>query len=260
MKIFLPHASENRPQAEKIQLALAGAGHEVFFDRESLPADGDYLTRIFEGAQAGCEAIVPSLRRRRANGKTGEALRATLPYVALRDAPAKQVPFGKGTLSGSAKYVAPAAQWCHEAFIASVAGSTSGGDAAAAAAIKRAVALKRDFDRLGPTHQGQPLVAVIGPPLTLSGDKLACGLTTGVWQASGQLRFTFLPHDANALGRCAAGGAQGQPRGAARHQPREVHLQVGRRARAAGNTHAQRGVQPRQGIVNGSRATRLRAQ
>ena len=46
MKIFLSYASEDRPQAEEIQLALAGAGHEVFFDRESLPAGGDYHARI----------------------------------------------------------------------------------------------------------------------------------------------------------------------------------------------------------------------
>jgi hypothetical protein len=260
MKIFLANACEHRPQAEKIQLALAGAGHEVFFDRESLPADGDFLTCIFEGAQAGCKAIVLSPRRRRANGKTGEALRATLPYLALRDAPARQVPFGKGTLSGSARYVVSAAQSRHEAFITSVACSSSGGDATAAAASERTVALKRDFDRLGLTRQGRPMVAVILPPLTLSGDKLAYGLTTGVLHASGQVRLTFLPHAAKAFGRCAAGGAQGQPRGAACHQPREVHLQVGRRARAAGNPHAQRGVRPHQGTLNGSRATRLRAQ
>ena len=46
MKIFLSYASEDRPQAEEIQLALAGAGHEVFFDRQSLPAGGDYHARI----------------------------------------------------------------------------------------------------------------------------------------------------------------------------------------------------------------------
>ena len=46
MKVFLSYASEDRPLAEEIQLALAGAGHEVFFDRESLPAGGDYHARI----------------------------------------------------------------------------------------------------------------------------------------------------------------------------------------------------------------------
>jgi len=154
----------------------------------------------FEGAQAGCEAIVLTLRPRLANGKTGEPLSVTLPYVALRDAPGSQKPFGKGTLSWSAKYVVPAGEWSHEAFISSVSYSTSGGDAAAAAARERAVALKRDFDRLGLTHKGRPLVAVIRPPLTLTGDKLAYGLTTGVVQPSGQVRFTFSPQDANALG------------------------------------------------------------
>ncbi len=46
MKIFLSYASEDRALAEDIQLALAGAGHEVFFDRQSLPAGGDYHQRI----------------------------------------------------------------------------------------------------------------------------------------------------------------------------------------------------------------------
>jgi hypothetical protein len=154
----------------------------------------------FEGAQAGCEAIVLTLRPRLASGRTGEPLSVTLPYVALRDAPGKRVPFGKGTLSWSAKYVVPASEWSHEAFITSVSYSTAGGDAAAAAARERVVALKKDFDRLGLTHRGRPLVAVIRPPLTLSGNQLAYGLTTGVVQPSGQVRFTFSPQDANALG------------------------------------------------------------
>jgi hypothetical protein len=154
----------------------------------------------FEGAQAGCEAIVLTLRPRLASGRTGEPLSVTLPYVALRDAPGKRVPFGKGTLSWSAKYVVPASEWSHEAFITSVGYSTAGGDAAAAAARERVVALKKDFDRLGLTHRGRPLVAVIRPPLTLNGNQLAYGLTTGVVQPSGQVRFTFSPQDANALG------------------------------------------------------------
>ncbi len=154
----------------------------------------------FEGAQAGCEAIVLTLRPRLASGRTGEPLSVTLPYVALRDAPGKRVPFGKGTLSWSAKYVVPASEWSHEAFITSITYATSGGDAAAAAARERAMALKKNFDRLGLTHLGRPLVAVIRPPLTLTGDKLAYGLTTGVVQPSGQVRFTFSPQDANSLG------------------------------------------------------------
>ena len=154
----------------------------------------------FEGAQAGCEAVVLALRPRLADGKTGKPLSATLPYVALRNAPGKQLPFSQGTFAWSAKYVVPAAEWSHEAFITSVSYSTAGGNAAAATARERAVALKKDFDRLGLTHGGRPLVAVIRPSLTLSGHRLADGLTTGVVQASGQVRFTFAPQDANALG------------------------------------------------------------
>ena len=57
MKIFLSYASEDRALAEDIQLALAGAGHEVFFDRQSLPAGGDYHQRIRD-AVAGADLFV----------------------------------------------------------------------------------------------------------------------------------------------------------------------------------------------------------
>jgi hypothetical protein len=154
----------------------------------------------FEGAQAGCEAIVLTLRPRLSSGKTGEPLSAMLPYVALRDAPGMPLPFGKGTLNWSAKYMVPDAEWSHEAFITSVTYARSGGEAAAVRARDQAVALKQDFDKLGLTHNGRPLVAVIRPPLTLAGDTLAYGLTTGVVQVSGQVRFTFSPQDAHALG------------------------------------------------------------
>lgn len=46
MNVFLSFASEDRPIAEQVQLALTGAGHRVFFDKESLPVGGDYHARI----------------------------------------------------------------------------------------------------------------------------------------------------------------------------------------------------------------------
>lgn len=155
----------------------------------------------FEGAQAGCEAIVLTLRAVLAGGKTATAPSvATLPYVALRDAPAQSVALGKGTLNWSARYVVPADEWSHEAFITSVGYAASAGETAAASARQRAVQLKRDFDRLGLRFQGRPLVAVIRPPLTLSGDRLAYGVTAGVVQPSGQVRFTFSAQEAHAIG------------------------------------------------------------
>ena len=44
--VFLCHASEDKPRVEPIQLALANAGCEVFYDEQSLPAGGDYQARI----------------------------------------------------------------------------------------------------------------------------------------------------------------------------------------------------------------------
>jgi hypothetical protein len=44
--VFISYASEDRKFAEDIQLALCGAGYRVFFDKESLPAGGDYHSRI----------------------------------------------------------------------------------------------------------------------------------------------------------------------------------------------------------------------
>jgi hypothetical protein len=46
MIIFLSYASDLRDVAEQITLALTSSGHDVFFDRDSLPAGEDYHMRI----------------------------------------------------------------------------------------------------------------------------------------------------------------------------------------------------------------------
>ena len=51
MEIFLSYASEDRELAEQVQLALAGSGHHVFYDKESLPAGNDYHARIRSAVQ-----------------------------------------------------------------------------------------------------------------------------------------------------------------------------------------------------------------
>jgi hypothetical protein len=48
MRVFLSYASEDRAIVEEVQLAITAQGHQVFFDKESLPAGGDYHTRIRE--------------------------------------------------------------------------------------------------------------------------------------------------------------------------------------------------------------------
>ena len=49
MKIFLSYSSRDTPVAKDINLALEGSGHQVFFDKSSLPPAGDYHARIRSG-------------------------------------------------------------------------------------------------------------------------------------------------------------------------------------------------------------------
>jgi hypothetical protein len=46
VKIFISYATEDRDVVEQVHLALLGAGHQTFFDRESLPPGGDYHDKI----------------------------------------------------------------------------------------------------------------------------------------------------------------------------------------------------------------------
>lgn len=46
MNIFVAYSSKNHDLAEQVALALSGSGHNVFFDRDSLPPAGDYNVRI----------------------------------------------------------------------------------------------------------------------------------------------------------------------------------------------------------------------
>ena len=55
--VFLCHASEDKRLVEPIQLALASAGYEVFYDESSLPPGGDYHARIRDAIQQ-CDVFV----------------------------------------------------------------------------------------------------------------------------------------------------------------------------------------------------------
>ena len=54
MRLFLSHASEQRPDADRLAIALRARGHTVFLDSDDLPAGGDYQSRI-EQAIASCD-------------------------------------------------------------------------------------------------------------------------------------------------------------------------------------------------------------
>lgn len=55
--VFLCHANEDKLFVEPIQLALASAGYEVFFDERSYPPGGDYQARI-KAAIDKCDIFV----------------------------------------------------------------------------------------------------------------------------------------------------------------------------------------------------------
>ena len=57
MKTFVSYAAEDRGVAEAVALALTGAGHEVFLDRNGLAVGGDYHARIRQAIR-NCEIIV----------------------------------------------------------------------------------------------------------------------------------------------------------------------------------------------------------
>ncbi|MCP3959322.1 MAG: toll/interleukin-1 receptor domain-containing protein [bacterium] len=57
MQIFLSYASEQRPLAERLALALGAEGHEVFFDRASLGAGEAYDQQIRESI-AECDLFL----------------------------------------------------------------------------------------------------------------------------------------------------------------------------------------------------------
>lgn len=197
----------------------------------------------FEGAQGGCEAVLLTLTPRLAGGGKGAPVGVTLAYVALRDKARTTVPIAAAgapgaSLTWQARYVIPPAEWSHEAFITSVAFDAAAGDDAAARARAQSAALKQDFDRLGLAFRGQPLVAVIRPPLTPSGSKLAYGLAAGVIQASGQVRFTFSYDDAGALADTLL-AARGQSSAARRTIGAEKYVY-----RVAGNRERQDRASP----------------
>ncbi len=57
MKVFLSYASEDRESAEQVAASITARGHDVFFDRQSLPAGATFEDRI-EGAIRGADALV----------------------------------------------------------------------------------------------------------------------------------------------------------------------------------------------------------
>jgi hypothetical protein len=52
LKIFVAYAAEQRTQARSLVMALRATGHHVFFDRDDLPAGGEFHERIRKAIRA----------------------------------------------------------------------------------------------------------------------------------------------------------------------------------------------------------------
>ena len=104
MRLFLSHASEQRPDADRLAIALRARGHTVFLDSDDLPAGGDYQSRI-EQAIASCDlfcflispqSVAPrrftlselSIARRRWPNPAGHVLPIMVDKVPIDDVPA----------------------------------------------------------------------------------------------------------------------------------------------------------------------------
>jgi hypothetical protein len=57
LSLFLSYAAEQLELADRLHLALASAGHEVFFDRTSLPPGRDYNPAILSALRA-CDLVL----------------------------------------------------------------------------------------------------------------------------------------------------------------------------------------------------------
>ncbi|HMN43840.1 MAG TPA: SUMF1/EgtB/PvdO family nonheme iron enzyme [Povalibacter sp.] len=57
MRVFISYASQDRAQVEPVRYALEEQGHDVFFDRDDLPAGEGYTTRI-RAAIERCDLFV----------------------------------------------------------------------------------------------------------------------------------------------------------------------------------------------------------
>jgi hypothetical protein len=104
MRLFLSHASEQRPDADRLAIALRARGHTVFLDSDDLPAGGDYQSRI-EQAIAACDlfcflispqSVAPkrftlselSIARRRWPNPAGHVLPIMADKVPMEEVPA----------------------------------------------------------------------------------------------------------------------------------------------------------------------------
>ena len=202
-----------QPEIGTVEVALAVNGVPVDEDGlspgerpepndPSLPFDLMFAlqTLNFEGRHGGCDIVSVNLTPLFTDGRRGKPLAVDLSYVALRDQPERIEKSAGAELAWSARVIRPIREWRHWAFIGSYAFRYANAGSQRAA-VDRVEADKIWLDRQNWSYRGATIRGVIRPPLTVRDGAASYGLSVGLVQPSGQVRFTFSEAKARAIGR-----------------------------------------------------------
>lgn len=156
----------------------------------------------FQGAQGGCDMIEIGLKPLLPKGEKGSNRTAVLSYAALRDVEERKERLGDdATLTWRASYITPAREWRHIPIVHSYIYPVESAERRDVAA-RQAMAHKRWLDEQRLLYRDQQVVGVIRPPRTIQANGTAAfGLAIGLFQPTGQIRFTFSEGEAREISR-----------------------------------------------------------
>jgi hypothetical protein len=145
----------------------------------------------FSGVNNGCDEIALTMHFVKDGEQVGTPITLKRSYVALRDARPKEMDADHSHYRWTGKYQRAPKMYDTEVFVSSILVDKSLDFQKHRPAIenaKRDISLmKHNFDALGLSFEGRPLVAVMRPPLT----QLSYGLAIGMVEETQQIRFTY---------------------------------------------------------------------
>jgi hypothetical protein len=153
----------------------------------------------FSGEAGGCDTIELTIRFLKDGKLLDKPLILTRPYIALRNAGKTLFNIDDAEISWAGEYVRAGKEYDNEVFFMSNFISKNidfeNNKEKMKAAVNELEGIKNKFNNLSLTFNGQPLVAVLRPPL----NDLSYGLVAGVLEKNKQIRFTFEKQTAKEL-------------------------------------------------------------